>query len=71
VVYKLDTAGQETLLYSFKGGTDGANPLAGLILDSAGNLYGTASMGGNSQTGVVFALDPAAAAGGNTAQATP
>jgi uncharacterized repeat protein (TIGR03803 family) len=71
VVYKLDTAGQETLLYSFKGGTDGASPLAGLILDSAGNLYGTASMGGNSQTGVVFALDPAAAAGGNTAQATP
>jgi uncharacterized repeat protein (TIGR03803 family) len=69
VVYKLDTAGQETLLYSFKGGTDGASPLAGLILDSAGNLYGTASMGGNSQTGVVFALDPAAAAGGN--QATP
>jgi uncharacterized repeat protein (TIGR03803 family) len=60
VVYKLDTIGQETLLYSFKGGTDGANPLAGLILNSAGNLYGTASNGGNSLTGVVFALDPGA-----------
>ncbi len=70
VVYKLDTIGQETVLYSFTGGTDGANPLAGLIRDSAGNLYGTASNGGNSLSGLVFALDPAAA-GGNAAQATP
>ena len=62
--------GQETVLYSFTGGTDGANPLAGLIRDSAGNLYGTASNGGNSLSGLVFALDPAAA-GGNAAQATP
>jgi uncharacterized repeat protein (TIGR03803 family) len=58
VVYKLNTIGQETLLYSFTGGTDGANPLAGLILNSAGKLYGTTSNGGNSDTGVVFALDP-------------
>jgi uncharacterized repeat protein (TIGR03803 family) len=56
VVYKLDTTGQETLLYSFKGGTDGANPLAGLILDSAGNLYGTTFNGGNGQVGLVFAI---------------
>jgi len=59
-VYKLNTIGQETLLYSFTGGTDGANPLAGLILNSAGKLYGTTSNGGNSDTGVVFALDPEA-----------
>jgi uncharacterized repeat protein (TIGR03803 family) len=31
----------ETVLYSFMGGTDGANPWAGLIFDAAGNLYGT------------------------------
>jgi uncharacterized repeat protein (TIGR03803 family) len=68
VVYKLDPIGQETLLYSFKGGTDGANPLAGLILDSAGNLFGTTSNGGNGQIGLVFALDPTAAAGYNSAR---
>ena len=57
VVYKLDSTGQETLLYSFKGGTDGANPLAGLILDSASNLIGTTFNGGNGHVGLVFALD--------------
>src|SRR5580698_1136300 len=35
-VFKLDTSGQESVLYSFAGPpTDGANPLAGLVLDSA------------------------------------
>jgi uncharacterized repeat protein (TIGR03803 family) len=41
VVYKLDSAGQETVLYSFTGGVDGSGPYAGGILDSAGTLYGT------------------------------
>src|ERR1700731_1099614 len=41
VVFKLDTAGTETVLHSFTGGADGGYPLAGLIGDSAGNLYGT------------------------------
>src|SRR5581483_6151261 len=44
IVYKLDTAGNETVLYSFTGGTDGAHPY-GLIRDAAGNLYGTAGNG--------------------------
>jgi uncharacterized repeat protein (TIGR03803 family) len=35
-----------TLLYSFTGGTDGGNPSDGLVLDSAGNLYGTTGYGG-------------------------
>ena len=43
-----------TLLYSFTGGSDGANPNS-MISDSAGNLYGTAS-GGSSGIGVVFEL---------------
>jgi uncharacterized repeat protein (TIGR03803 family) len=43
-------------LYTFKGGTDGANPSAGLIFDAAGNLYGTTAKGGVSHDGVVFKL---------------
>ena len=57
VVFKIDTAGHETALYSFTGGTDGANPFAGLFRDSAGNLYGTTSRGGAGLSGVVFKLD--------------
>ena len=57
VVFKLDTAGTETVLHSFTGGADGANPYAGLIRDSAGNLYGTTEAGGVSNFGVVFKLD--------------
>ncbi len=35
-----------TVLYDFKGGTDGRNPLAGLVVDASGNLYGTTELGG-------------------------
>ncbi len=62
-VYKLDTTGDETLLYSFSGGADGAVP-ASVVLDSQGNLYGTSGFGGNlncaggSGCGVIFKLSP-------------
>lgn len=46
-VFLLSPAGQETELYSFSGGSDGASPSQSLLQDSAGNLYGTASIGGN------------------------
>jgi uncharacterized repeat protein (TIGR03803 family) len=59
VVFEVDSIGNETVLYSFMGGFDGALPLAGVIRDSAGNLYGTTSEGGASQAGVVYKLDPA------------
>jgi uncharacterized repeat protein (TIGR03803 family) len=62
VVYKLDTAGQETVLYSFTGGADGGGPGSGVIRDAAGNLYGTTDgggIGGFAGDGVVFELDPA------------
>jgi uncharacterized repeat protein (TIGR03803 family) len=58
-VYKLDTAGQETVLYSFSVGADGANPFAGVVRDAAGNLYGTAYIGGTANLGVVYKVDTA------------
>jgi uncharacterized repeat protein (TIGR03803 family) len=56
-VFKLDSTGTETVLYSFAGGPDGADPVADLVLDAAGNLLGTTSMGGTSGAGTVFKLD--------------
>jgi uncharacterized repeat protein (TIGR03803 family) len=58
-VYKLDPAGNETVLYDFVGGKGGKYPTADpLALDAAGNLYGTAAEGGNGNNGVVFRIKP-------------
>jgi len=46
------------VLYSFTGGNDGADPVAGVTLDSAGNLYGTAATGGARSCGTVYRLTP-------------
>jgi uncharacterized repeat protein (TIGR03803 family) len=45
-VFKLDTTGKETILYTFTGQADGANAFA-LVRDAAGNFYGTAESGGD------------------------
>jgi uncharacterized repeat protein (TIGR03803 family) len=58
VVFKINSSGEETVLYSFTGGDDGGYPLGGLVRDSAGNLYGTTDGGGVSSAGVVFKIDP-------------
>src|SRR5215471_5544298 len=50
VVFKLDSSGQETVLYAFSGGPDGNIPQASLIRDAAGNLYGTTFYGGNTSS---------------------
>jgi len=55
-IFKVMPSGVESVLYSFKNGADGAYPWAGLIRDSAGNLYGTTVSGGTSNLGVVFKL---------------
>lgn len=58
MVFRLSISGGETVLYSFGGGTDGANPYGGLVLDAKGNLYGTTTSGGFF-VGTVFQLNPA------------
>lgn len=64
VVFKLDPAGNETVLYTFTGGRDGAWPFAAMIMDAGRNLYGTTYVGGNLNLssgqggGTVFKVDP-------------
>jgi uncharacterized repeat protein (TIGR03803 family) len=64
VVFKVDPTDKETVLYAFTGGTDGRNPLGGLVRDQQGNLYGTTPYGGDQGAfcagfcGVVFKVDP-------------
>jgi uncharacterized repeat protein (TIGR03803 family) len=49
----------ETVLYNFANSPDAANPSNGLIMDSAGNLYGIAFAGGDTNgNGCVFELSP-------------
>ena len=64
-VFKLSRLGAllyvESVIYHFQGqafgnGADGANPTAGVVMDSAGNLYGTTDYGGAQGVGVVFKL---------------
>jgi uncharacterized repeat protein (TIGR03803 family) len=61
-VFKIDPSGNESVLYSFTGGANGSEPEQGVILDSAGNLYGTTASGGISCSGfgcgVIFKLSP-------------
>ncbi len=58
-VFKLTPTGIETVLHSFaEDGTDGFYPLAGVVLDKTGNLYGTTSAGGASKYGTVFKVTP-------------
>lgn len=55
----------ENILHSFTG-SDGWDPLGGLIVDSEGNLYGTTKRGGTSgRYGTVFELSPPSVAGGS------
>lgn len=59
VVWKLSTSGEETVLYNFAGGaSDGSYPSGGVVLDSAGNLYGDTENGGFRNDGTIFELDP-------------
>jgi hypothetical protein len=57
-VYELspsESGWTEQTIYRFTSGTDGGNPLGGLIFDSSGNLWGTTTSGGNG-SGTAFEL---------------
>jgi len=56
---KGQTAWAETVIHSFTG-SDGSIPVAGLIADKQGALYGTTEVGGNNSRGTVFKLTPPA-----------
>ena len=53
-VYKLASDGTETILHSFWQYLDGGQPMCSLVADAQGNLYGTASVGGPTNSGTVF-----------------
>jgi uncharacterized repeat protein (TIGR03803 family) len=67
VVFRLhhnsDGTWSYTILYNFRGGLDGAYPLASVVIDTSGRLYGTTQQGGSSPyclnpCGTVFELTP-------------
>jgi uncharacterized repeat protein (TIGR03803 family) len=66
-IFRVDSNGNLTTMYSFTGGPDGANPVEALIQGSDGFLYGTALFGGDptctvstyTGCGSVFKIDPA------------
>ena len=60
-VFKVTPSGAETVLYTFTGGTDGAQPFSGLIEGADGNFYGTTQSGGTAGHGTVFMITPAGA----------
>ena len=61
-VFKLTQSGgvwTETVIYSFAGANAGSSPAASVVMDAAGNLYGTTRLGGPANAGTVFRLSPA------------
>lgn len=65
-VFKIDTSGNLTVLYTFTGGASGGTPNGYLLFDAAGNIYGTTYLGGTGPCdaygypgcGTVFKLAP-------------
>jgi uncharacterized repeat protein (TIGR03803 family) len=71
VVFELTPPGNgvqhwtETILYAFQGGKlDGTNPIASLVFDATGNLYGTTNSDGQNNAGMIFKLSPPSSPGG-------
>src|SRR5580658_6970435 len=62
VVFKIDIAGNLTVLHNFTGGSDGGHPIGNMLLDEAGNLFGATEYGGDAcgdrTCGLVYELEP-------------
>jgi uncharacterized repeat protein (TIGR03803 family) len=61
IVFAIGPEGKETVLYSFcqeSNCADGGEPVASLISDDSGNVYGTTKVGGAYGMGVVFEITP-------------
>lgn len=61
-VFKITAAGAKTVLHNFADGADSVSPQANLVIDGAGNFYGTTLEGGTSGLGTVFKIDSSGAA---------
>jgi uncharacterized repeat protein (TIGR03803 family) len=57
--YTINTPTPLSVVYNFPGATGGVAPVAGLVLASDGNFYGTTQVGGSSNNGTVFKMTPA------------
>ncbi len=60
-VFELTPSGSNwnyQVIYSFAGQPDAASPINGLVMDAAGNLYGTAYSGGGGNNGAVYQVHP-------------
>src|ERR1700678_2301929 len=57
-LFSVTTSGVEKIVHAFQGGSDGGNPINGLI-NVRGKLFGTTSDGGTSNNGTVFRVNPA------------
>jgi uncharacterized repeat protein (TIGR03803 family) len=64
LIFKLNSNGQETVVHNFSALATGADPVAPLTLDAAGNLYGVTTYGGHTSStfayglGVIFKITP-------------
>jgi len=76
-VFQITPSGEFTVLYTFTGGSDGQNPVAGLVQATDGNFYGTNDLGGANGWGVLFRISSTGAFatlyafGAGTAGASP
>lgn len=57
-IFEFTTTGKLHTLYLFDYNTSGAQPGSALVRDAAGNLYGTAPLGGAYDEGTIFKLSP-------------
>jgi uncharacterized repeat protein (TIGR03803 family) len=55
-LFRLSPSGVLTVLHNFDVNADGASPMGNLVMDGAGNLYGTTSLGGTSDSGIIYEL---------------